>query len=45
MRASYVDNLKASEQQLQGFAAEESALKAEIEKLKREAEERTKTLS
>jgi hypothetical protein len=44
MRASYVDKLKASEQQLQGFAGEESALKAEIEKLNREVEEKIKAI-
>ena len=45
MRASYVDKLKASEQQLQGLAAEESTLKSEIEKLNREVEAKIKALS
>lgn len=44
MRSSYVDKLRSSEQLLQGFASEEGTLKAEIEKLNREVEEKIKAI-
>ena len=45
MRSSYVDKLKASEQELQGFTKEESTLRSQIEKLNREVEAKVKALS
>jgi len=45
MRASYVDKLNASEQQLLGFTSEETALKSRIEQLNREVEAKVKALS
>ena len=45
MRSSYVDKLKASEQELQGFTKEESALRSQIEKLNREVEAKVKAMS
>ena len=45
MRSSYVDKLKASEQELQGFTKEESTLRSQIEKLNREVEAKVTALS
>lgn len=45
LRAGYVDKLRASEEQLQKLAGEESELKAEIERLAAEVEAKIKALS
>ncbi len=44
LRASYVDKLRASEQQLQALAGEEQRLKVEIQQLKDEIDARIKAL-
>jgi len=44
MRARYVEQLEATEEQLKALAQRESALNAEIEQLKKEAEARVLAL-
>ena len=44
LRAQYVDQLQASEEQLKTLGQQEAALKAEIEQLKQEVEARLRAL-
>jgi hypothetical protein len=44
LRAQYVDQLAASEEQLRGIGQQEAALKAEIERLKQEVEAKLRAL-
>ena len=44
LRAQYVDQLTASEEQLKGVGQQEAALKAEIERLKQEVDKRLRAL-
>jgi len=45
LRAQYVDQLQATEGQLKALSEQEAALKAEIERLKREVDAKLKVLS
>jgi cell division protein FtsB len=44
LRAQYVDQLQASEEQLKGIGQQEAAVKAEIERLKQEVDAKLRAL-